>query len=342
MVSTWRFSIYICILIARGTVRKTTATPLKPTIGGVSDLLYVICETVTQKSLENSKVTWIFAPYTAPEYRDSLNYLWSLPNALVFLAKEPALLRHDDREIVISWESDNPRRLNLGAVWSAFSQCGHSFCDRTQERLDLWQVDRRILIQIRELTPDDFVRRKPRQILRSLSGRLRFQSYLHVYRRVFVALGSMDRDELHSSFVVKRSSLESANNVIGLLAKNFDLDDARGAFDLTDIVSNSTEMLSLNLFAISSSTGDEHQDIRLNTCVHVSSIPIAVFSWYRMDSKRAVGGASSCEAHMNGVCIGREPFSRRDNVRTNVCLRSARKIIESKSDDLLFCVVRQK
>lgn len=274
------FGLFLCVLVSQETLGRKTALSQVPAFGELHRLLAEICAAISTDSPENLDVTWVFALYVTPEHRSSLNFLWKFPNTHMYLAREPILLNLKDRGIIVSWEHDGNPKKGLNYVWDLYSPCGHSSCGKSKERLDLWQLERRVLVQVRELMEAEVYERPPEKILRRLSGRLRLKNYLHFYRTVIVVLG---REELHSSFTVKPSGLESVNNVRELQAKGFVMEDARNAFESIKYVRNRSETLVLDLFSISSSTGNTDLEIPLRTCLRVSTL------FWRMSIQRCLG-----------------------------------------------------
>lgn len=264
MASALKFDFVLCLSLLLGALGRR-APQRTATFGEVHELVHAICAAICSDAPENSKMTWVFALYASPEYRSSLSFLWSFPNAHMYLAKEPILLKQNDRGIIISWELGEESERSAEAVLNTHLPCGHNYCLKSKESLDTWQLERRVLLQVRDLTVVDD--KTSWKILRKLSGMSQHQNYLHFYRNVFVVFG---RNNVHSSFVVKRSGLEYANNIRELLAEEFVMEDAMNAFQSIDFVTNRSQTLALNLFAISTSSGNPQLEILLRTCRLVS------------------------------------------------------------------------
>lgn len=237
---------------------------------GVNAEVRTICR-VLDKSHQD--LTLVFVLRASKRYRSSFSYLWRLSRAHVYLSHESFVLKPNEREIVISWERDYTyldRPLN--AYWSLDGACGYRNCSRAWKRFQLFYLENRVLIQIRELTTEQFEGLSPKRFRGYMRRDIGHMNYLRRFRSTFLVVRMHDSMTLHSTNTVRRTGRVIGKQIMRLTVEEFEEDHARNVFKPTVSRSNDTGDFSLEFFAISFPDGGLEDRISFNYCHSVSSL----------------------------------------------------------------------
>ena len=247
--------------------------PYSVKIENASEVLEKICKAISSQSSGDQKLTFVFVLITTADYRTSFNFLWSLPNSHVYLSTEHIALRDNDREVTISWERDvkPPGSFrDISAFWDIYNECGSRNCTNVVDTIQSFQLEKRVLVQVRELLPLEWYRNPPLKIRRRMKTSLGYTFYYHHYKSTLVVLRELNGDTVHSSLIIKRSNRVVGSTVAELVVKDFDISDARRVFDHIPPVSNHSSEFILSFTILSFRDGGDGHVVAFNSCLIVS------------------------------------------------------------------------
>ena len=238
-----------------------------------TEILEKICRAMCSHSPGDQKLTFVFVLITTTDFKTSFNYLWSLPNSHVYLSTEHIALSNNDREITLSWQRDvRPPRVyrQMTAFWDIYNECGSRNCKHTVDTIQNFQMEKRVLVQVRELLPGEWKQESPSMIRNRLKKALPLTFYYHRYKSTLVVLRAQDGDAVHSSLIIRRSNRVVGNTVAELLVKDLVIRDAKRVFDHVPLVSNHSSGFIVSFSKLSFHDGEFRHIIAFNTCLSVS------------------------------------------------------------------------
>lgn len=217
------------------------------------------------------QTTFVFVLFATPEHRILFKFLWELPHAHVYLADQHFPLKRNDREIVISWERDKkPFGDGVNKYWGLSKECGHSDCSEAEKNLQFLHLEKRALIQVREIESRDL--NEAARIPKILSQQMIMKYYLQRYRSSFIILRPVNADVAFTAYTVKRSNRVIGEQVVKTYVKSFEMDDARNLFTQSRSPSNRSVGFSLRSFSLLFDGGSQRTDrIILKSCAYVST-----------------------------------------------------------------------
>ena len=211
------------------------------------------------------KRTVIFTVRTNARNKFLFNFLWKLPRAQMYLSLPQIVLKEREVEIVLSWERD--RGLE-NEYWYLSGSCGYRGCRSAPRVVQFFQLEKRILIQIREL-PTAVM---PEDVLTKIQSSLTegIHNYFHRYREIFLIFRTVDRLNLHSTVTVRRTGLILGEHILKLTAEEFDANHARDVFKPTETFSNESDKLELKFYSAFFLDGKYIRRIFFRSCPKVS------------------------------------------------------------------------
>lgn len=239
-----------------------------------TDVLVSICEAISASTVENRNLTFIFVLYTTSEFRSSFNFLWNLPSSLVYLSTDYIHLKANERQIILSWERDyQPTLRPVSEYWDLHKVCGTRSCDHVIGGIDRFHVEKRVLIQVRELKPYEVIYDPAVKIRRILRNYLSLKYYYHHYLSTLVVVRKENKDTFHSSHIIKRSDRAVGSMIVELMVKELETRDAEHVFDAAEYKSNVTHTIDVEFSGIHTripSLPGSSYPILLNSCFPVS------------------------------------------------------------------------
>ena len=213
---------------------------------GVTERLFKICDAICAPTVKNPRIVCVFVLHTEFEYEESFDYLWKFLNVHVYLAELPLILKTDDKEIQVSRERKKSRR----SPFRVFSACGYLRCKSNSSYLIATNLEKRVLVLVLNVTLQETTFNNPISLRRSLSSGLTLKNYFHNYRSVIIELYLDNETSPSFSYIVRRSGLLSASNVMALSADDFEMSDAKKVFDPIELVCNRSQKLTLDFSSL--------------------------------------------------------------------------------------------
>lgn len=231
-----------------------------------------ICATICAEASMNRNITIVFVLYADPWFEVPLQYLWKFPSALIYLSMEPYVPRDRDREILISYERDFPPfEPPRESFWKLTSSCGYRFCQNSIRPIEHFRLERRVLIQIRELTTRGSQVNIVSRTRDALSG-YGLANYFALYRRIFVIFRIEGGDRILSGMTIRRGGRIVSVYAMRLFADDFDMIHAQGVFESTDASANVSEKFDLHFNSIVIPNGNRGlRFVFFESCASVSS-----------------------------------------------------------------------
>lgn len=147
----------------------------------------------------------------------------------------------------------------------------HFVCTQSRPNFESRDIERSVLIQVRELSMERYSADSPEKIRASLAPRLRLLNYFHQYRRTYLVLRKAEHDLLHSSFTVMGTDQLVGGIILKLTIVEFAFSQVEDVPELNMVLWNrSDEVPSLQLLAIRFLTGSRDDGILFRSCPHVS------------------------------------------------------------------------
>lgn len=266
----------LCLFLLKGirSDSRNVMTPPSRENPSARMLVAAICEAIGSQYSEEGKTTFVFVLFATPEHRSLFNFLWKLPHAHVYLADPDFPLKQNDREIVISWERDNPDKKQYGnpinEYWEPRKGCGHSDCSKAKRNIQHLHLEKRALIQVREVKSADPAENF--RIFKALSHMIGLKYYLRRYRSSFIVARVENIDVTFAAYTVRRSGRLVGEHVADIILKIFNISDAREVFLPALSPSNRTVRFSVGGFAVTfDGERDEQFRIILKSCFYVST-----------------------------------------------------------------------
>lgn len=229
------------------------------------------------KSAGEQGMTLIFVLYVEAELEISLDFLWGLPRALIYMSDEDLVLGGKERDVVISWERDSPSEATqyefFSHYWNPFDSCGHrrNGCESPNTRyVQHFRLEKRVLLQVREWSPSEDSGEIPEIIQHYIQDPVSLH-YFGRFRAVFIIFRLEDEDSVHSQITVRRTGQTIGKLVLKVTAEEFSLEHIRSAFLPQDLWLNETDDFALEFQAATLLVGRKRkQRIRFGGCERVS------------------------------------------------------------------------
>lgn len=161
----------------------------------------------------------------------------------------------------------------MGKFWDIYKYCGSRDCGHMAMPIALFDMEKRILIQVRELRKLEFLARSPQVIRRTFQRYMPMSFYYHYYRSTLIVLRKQDQDTVLPSFIIRESGRVVGNSIFELEVKELSISDVMGVFDSRP-KQNRSLSVNLEFTAIYFPDGMDSDSIGLETCTDVSLFTI--------------------------------------------------------------------
>lgn len=281
-----KFIMCLWFLLAQRTMGSHNQDPPKKRVyGSAIEEISRICSAICSQRSEENKLTFVFVLVRTVDPERSFDFLWELPHAHVYLGKKGHFpMKRNDREIQISY-GDNV----LGSMATRYPKLFDDMCafvgcfSRAKRFMQQLHVEKRALIRARIHKKDDFINEDNENILLSLSQQVERRNYFRDYQRAFILVRKYGTDDLLSSFIVKRSLRVVAGQIVRMIVREMEAEDAEEVFPSEPALSNRSFPLSLNLKSMVFAEEDsEPYTVGIDVCDGVSIASILV--WIKLAS----------------------------------------------------------
>lgn len=225
--STALLRVLVLITLTRGGM--TLDSPL--TYRSAKSEFQRICAALSESSVEQN-LTLVLVLFLDRRFEIPFDCLRKLPRALTYLSSQEVVLGQREREIVVSWERDQPDADPFRTkYWDPSADCGHGGGCGSKEGyyMQHYRLEKRVLIQIREWSPSD-VSKEPLKLIRRRLQDIGWLGYSERFRAIFIMLRMENADGLHSQITVRRAGQIIGRHVLKLTADEFSPDHVRNLF----------------------------------------------------------------------------------------------------------------
>lgn len=210
--------------------------------------------------------TFVFVLHMEQKSRDSVDYLRTFSNVHLYLSDDIFVMKPNDREVVISWERDRNQN-----PWDYMSTCGHRGCDDTNQNLINLRLDKRVLIQVREVPF-----RQPRETIEGdIIASLSLKTYVKYYRSTFILFRLAGTGILHSSLQVHRTGQVVGNTVLKLTVTATRIPHIKQTLDPAQKRINRTKF-TVGFFGIFFPDGAYIDRFTISSCLQVRVMVVSV------------------------------------------------------------------
>lgn len=248
-------TLSIWLLLAQGTLGIPDPPTVSSAEGGTAiEEVSRICSAISSEGPLEEQRTFVFVLLVAQAdcmpkkcfSELSFNFLWKLPRAHVYMSRKPSHLKANDREIVLSWEDEIRYSDRAEAPWDLDGKCGYFYCRAGSPDMERFNLEKRVLIQIRRIS-----RKYEKRLRDELKQRVDKLNYFHRFRCSFVVLREQGSNSLIATHVVKRTGEITAGQLIPITLEELKPNETDAVFGSEVSVSNGSVDFDLSLLSIS-------------------------------------------------------------------------------------------